>query len=569
MANIANKSLLFFPVPPSGGGGGGAHASTHAYGGDDPVTLTEAQITDLETDLGNKVETSTQVIAGSGLTGGGDLSSDVTLSVNVIDATQHGAQTDGTLHAEATALAAGFMAPTAFTKLSGIASGATNTPLGTASPSDVGTTSAGTAGNASHEDHVHGHGNQAGGSLHSAATTGANGFMSSTDKSKLDGVASSATNTPLGTASPSDVGTTSAGTAGSASHEDHVHAHGNQLGGTLHSVATTGVNGFLSSTDKTKLDGVASGATNTPLGTANPSDIGTTSAGTAGSASHEDHVHAHGNQGGGTQHSAATTGVNGFMSSSDKSKLDGVASGATNTPLGSATPSALGTAGAGSATNASHEDHVHNHGDQTGGSLHADATQSVAGFLPSTDKLKIDTGVANLESNDIILIPTLGRTIGARIAIATYYGASFPVPVKCSFTKVWLMLSAAANIGSQIRCTIYQKADGTAGTAALVATGYFTTTATGAQVIEISMSGTLVPGVCWILYGLNNALNSSVRVYTTASWDLLNQNIPTGKYPVTFTTSISSNGAPPSTFDPVGDATTTTSDVAALIRLGS
>lgn len=42
-------------------------------------------------------------------------------------------------------------------------------------------------------DHQHAHGTQAGGSLHSAATTAAAGFMSAADKTKLDGLASVAT----------------------------------------------------------------------------------------------------------------------------------------------------------------------------------------------------------------------------------------------------------------------------------------------------------------------------------------------------------------------------------------
>lgn len=42
-------------------------------------------------------------------------------------------------------------------------------------------------------DHQHAHGNQAGGSLHSTATTMAAGFMSAADKSKLDGLAAIAT----------------------------------------------------------------------------------------------------------------------------------------------------------------------------------------------------------------------------------------------------------------------------------------------------------------------------------------------------------------------------------------
>lgn len=62
---------------------------------------------------------------------------------------------------------------------------------------------------------------------------------------------------------------------------------------------------------------------------------------------------------GGTAHADATTSVAGFMSAADKTKLDGVATGATATPLSSAPPAALGTAAAGTSTSASRGDHVH------------------------------------------------------------------------------------------------------------------------------------------------------------------------------------------------------------------
>ena len=55
--------------------------------------------------------------------------------------------------------------------------------------------------------------------------------------------------------------------------------------------------------------------------------------------------------------SAATTGAAGSMSAADKTKLDGIASGAA--ALSSATPSPLGTAAAGSGTSATRSDHVH------------------------------------------------------------------------------------------------------------------------------------------------------------------------------------------------------------------
>jgi hypothetical protein len=51
-----------------------------------------------------------------------------------------------------------------------------------------------------------------------------------------------------------------AGTLPAARFDDT--AHGTRAGGTLHAAATTGVAGFMSAADKTKLDGVATGANN-------------------------------------------------------------------------------------------------------------------------------------------------------------------------------------------------------------------------------------------------------------------------------------------------------------------
>jgi hypothetical protein len=62
---------------------------------------------------------------------------------------------------------------------------------------------------------------------------------------------------PLATGVPSNVGTINAeGTLNAFARQDHVHAHGNQTSPTLHAVATISANGFMSSTDKTFLDGV-------------------------------------------------------------------------------------------------------------------------------------------------------------------------------------------------------------------------------------------------------------------------------------------------------------------------
>lgn len=81
------------------------------------------------------------------------------------------------------------------------------------------------------------------------------------------GISTSATDTPDGLvitpayAAPVSVGTANAeGNADSFARSNHVHAHGDQAGGTLHAAATTSANGFMSSADKTKLDGVQAGA---------------------------------------------------------------------------------------------------------------------------------------------------------------------------------------------------------------------------------------------------------------------------------------------------------------------
>lgn len=69
----------------------------------------------------------------------------------------------------------------------------------------------------------------------------------------------------------------------------------------------------------------------------------------------------HGSRGGGAQHPVATVVIAGFMSSSDKTKLDGVEIGATNTPLSSTAPADVTKAAAavGVGTTAARADHKH------------------------------------------------------------------------------------------------------------------------------------------------------------------------------------------------------------------
>jgi len=85
---------------------------------------------------------------------------------------------------------------------------------------------------------------------HAAASVVAAGFMSATDKAKLDGIATGAqVNTVTSVAGKTGAVTLSAADVGAASAS---HSH---------TAATTAAAGFMSATDKAKLDGIASGAT--------------------------------------------------------------------------------------------------------------------------------------------------------------------------------------------------------------------------------------------------------------------------------------------------------------------
>ena len=113
--------------------------------------------------------------------------------------------------------------------------------------------------------------------------------------------------------------------------------------GTAHGVATTSVAGFMSAADKTKLDSMGSGgdyihpASGVTSGTYKSVTVDVNGHVTGGTnpttlagygitdAAPSSHIGS-----GGTAHANATTTVAGFMSGADKTKLDGVAAGATS-----------------------------------------------------------------------------------------------------------------------------------------------------------------------------------------------------------------------------------------------
>jgi acyl-coenzyme A thioesterase PaaI-like protein len=189
--------------------------------------------------------------------------------------------------------------------------------------------------------------------------------------------------------------TNAEGSATTLARSDHTHAHGNLSGGSLHAdVIAAGASGFMTGADKTKLDGIAPGATATPLSATPPVDVTKTAAavgvstdaaradhkhdittaaavsitsatnaeGTATTLARSDHTHAHGSLSGGSLHAdVIASGASGFMTGADKTKLDGIASGATNTPLASSAPVDVTKAAAavGVSTTAARADHKH------------------------------------------------------------------------------------------------------------------------------------------------------------------------------------------------------------------
>ena len=242
------------------------------------------------------------------------------------------------------------------TKLAGIAEGANAYTLPTATASVLGGVKIGANIAVANDGTISGD--------YSAATTSANGLMSSTDKAKLDGIAEGATATTVDSAlsatseNPvqnkvvksaldSKVDTVS---GKGLSTEDYTTAEKTKLAGIAEGATATTVDSALSATsenpvqnkvvksaldskvdtvsgkglstndytdaEKTKLAGIAEGANAYTLPAATTTTLGGVIVGTNLS------VDANGTISG--NYSAATTSANGLMSSTDKAKLDGL-----------------------------------------------------------------------------------------------------------------------------------------------------------------------------------------------------------------------------------------------------
>lgn len=164
------------------------------------------------------------------------------------------------------------------------------------------------------------------------------------EKTKLEGIEENANNYSLPTASASTLGGIKVG--------DNLSISNGVLSSkdTTYSTATQSANGLMSSTDKTKLDGIATGANNYTLPTATTSVLGGVKSSTTGTTADRDYkveVNADGTMKVNvpwvnTTYNNATTSAAGLMSGADKAKLDGIAENANNYTLPTATTTTLG-----------------------------------------------------------------------------------------------------------------------------------------------------------------------------------------------------------------------------------
>jgi len=183
-------------------------------------------------------------------------------------------------------------------------------------------------------------------------------------------------------------------------HNDVVTALGTKAASShTHSSATASSAGFMSTSDKSKLDGIASSANNYSLPNATSSVLGGVKVGTGISVSS-----------GTISVSDATTSASGLMSSTDKSKLNGIASSANNYSLPTASSSVLGGIKVGS--NLSISNGVLSANTQSGTYSLPTATSSTLGGVKIGNGINISSGVISVKSNDTALnVASTGLTL--------------------------------------------------------------------------------------------------------------------------------------------------------------
>jgi hypothetical protein len=176
----------------------------------------------------------------------------------------------------------------------------------------------------------------------------------------------------------------------------------------------------------------------------------------------------------------ATGTTPGSLSAADKAKLDALA----DPTLSSSAPQQLGVAFAGVSTQAARGDHVHAHGAQAGGGLHATATPLANGFMSASQASKLEGIAAGAQVN----VPTnlgVGGGGDAR-TLTSSTGASAALPLATPATAgllstfyATLLANFAGNVRDQILATLAAGSNVTLASAGSGASRTITISATG------------------------------------------------------------------------------------------
>lgn len=292
-----------------------------------------------------------------------------------------------------------------------------------------------------------------GGSVHADVTTTNSGFMSSSDKVKLNGVATNANNyahptgdgnlhvpatgtsnngkvlkagstagsLAWGTLTPTDVG------ALATSHEGQ--------GGTVHADVTTTVSGFMSAADKTKLNGIATGAQTNQNAVQSIQAVTSsgTAIGTATAASATDTIQLKEGSNIDIAVSGKTLTLNNTYSYTHPTSDGNLHVPATGTSNSGKVLKAGATAGSlewGTLTSTDVGALATSHEGQ-GGSVHADVTTSASGFMSAADKTKLNGIAAGAQTNQNAVQSIQAVTSsGAAIGTATAASATDTIQLK-------------------------------------------------------------------------------------------------------------------------------------------
>jgi len=283
----------------------------------------------------------------------------------------------------ATPSADGLMSATDKTKLDGVQAGATNTPLATTAPVDVDKSAAsiGASTEAARADHKHSVATASAVTI-DASTTNSEGTSSSL--ARADHTHSISTGAAVSQA-PNQ--TNSAGTSNALARADHVHNIPTAAPTTPLSPSTTNSDGTGTSFARNDHTHQINTASTLDISTILPN--ASANAGTADNFARGDHTH------------AIATG-NPVTQQPDQLNQEGVSNNFAradhvhNIPTG--VPSTIGTANLQGTANAfARQDHIHDHGNQTNPNHHALATQTSHGFMSSTDKTFLDGVQAQLD----------------------------------------------------------------------------------------------------------------------------------------------------------------------------